>query len=138
VSNVLTYLSGCLQVEATSGETFEIGGPDVLSYKELFDIYAQEAGLRKRIIIPVPLLTPRLSAAWIHLVTPVPAGIAKPLIDGLRNRVVCKENRIQDLIPQDLLTCRQAIRQALQKVKQQEVDTCWSDAGELSPPEWVT
>ena len=138
ISNVLAYLTGCLQVEATSGETFEIGGPDVLSYKELFDIYAQEAGLRKRIIIPVPLLTPKLSAAWIHLVTPVPAGIAKPLIDGLRNRVVCQENRIVDLIPQDLLTCRQAIGQALQKVNQQEVDTCWSDAGELSPPEWVT
>ncbi|MFW6055663.1 MAG: SDR family oxidoreductase [Thermodesulfobacteriota bacterium] len=138
VSNVLTYLTGCLQVDATSGKTFEIGGPDVLSYKELFDIYAQEAGLRKRIIIPIPLLTPRLSAAWIHLVTPVPAGIAKPLIDGLRNRVVCRENRIQELIPQDLLTCRQAIRQALQKIQQQEVDTCWSDAGELTPPEWVT
>jgi len=138
VSNVLTYLTGCLQVEATSGKTFEIGGPDVLSYKELFELYAQEAGLRKRIIIPIPLLTPRLSAAWIHLVTPVPAGIAKPLIDGLRNRVVCRENRIRDLIPQDLLTCRQAIREALQKIKQQKVDTCWSDAGELTPPEWVT
>ncbi|MDZ7760263.1 MAG: SDR family oxidoreductase [Desulfovermiculus sp.] len=138
VSNVLTYLTGCLQVEATIGQTLEIGGPDVLSYKSLFDIYAQEAGLRKRVIIPVPLLTPKLSSAWIHLVTPVPAGIAKPLIEGLRNRVVCQENRIQDLIPQDLLTCRQAIRQALQKVNQQEVDTCWSDAGKLNPPEWVT
>jgi hypothetical protein len=60
------------------------------------------------------------------------------LIDGLRNRVVCRENRIRDLIPQDLLTCRQAIREALQKIKQQKVDTCWSDAGELTPPEWVT
>ncbi|WP_027370749.1 SDR family oxidoreductase [Desulfovermiculus halophilus] len=138
VSNVLTYLTGCLQVQATTGETFDIGGPDIVSYRELFDIYAQEAGLHKRIIIPVPLLTPKLSAAWIHLVTPVPAGIAKPLIDGLRNRVVCRENRIQELIPQNLLSCRQAIRQALQKIKQQEVDTCWSDAGELTPPEWVT
>ncbi|MFP4258394.1 MAG: SDR family oxidoreductase [Desulfovermiculus sp.] len=138
VSNVLTYLTGCLQGEATSGKTFEIGGPDILSYKELFDIYAHEAGLRKRIIIPIPLLSPRLSAAWIHLVTPVPAGIAKPLIDGLRNRVVCRENRIRDLIPQDLLTCRQAIREALQKIEQQKVDTCWSDAGELTPPEWIT
>lgn len=137
VSNVLNYLAGCLDVPETAGQAYDIGGPDILSYQDLFDIYAQEAGLRKRIIIPVPFLSIHLSSLWLDFVTPVPTTLAKPLIHGLKNTVVCSENRIRELIPQELLTCRQAIARALDKVRQQTVDTCWSDAGATQVPEWI-
>jgi uncharacterized protein YbjT (DUF2867 family) len=137
IRNVLHYLQGCLEHDEAMGQTFDIGGPDVLTYHRLMEVYAEEAGLPKRWIIPVPVLTPRLSSYWIHLVTPVPASLARPLTEGLRNPVVCQENRIQSLMPQELLSCRDAIRLALEKVQQERVETCWSDAGRLTAPEWV-
>jgi uncharacterized protein YbjT (DUF2867 family)/uncharacterized protein YndB with AHSA1/START domain len=138
IRNVLTYLMGCLECDETRGQTFDIGGPEVVTYRQLMDIYAEEAHLRRRLVIPVPVLTPRLSAYWIHLVTPVPAALAQPLAAGLANPVICLDHRIQDLIPEKLLDCRQAIRLALQRIEQQRVETCWSDAGSLVPPEWVS
>jgi len=137
ISNVLNYLQGCLEHDDVLGQTFDIGGPDILSYQELFRIYAQEAGLPKRLIIPVPILTPTLSSLWIHLVTPIPSTIARPLAEGLRNPVICQENRIREIIPQKLLTCRETIRLALEKTKMQQVDSCWTDASGPLPPEWV-
>jgi hypothetical protein len=103
----------------------------------LLDIYAEEAGLRKRLIIPVPVLTPTLSALWIHLISPVPKSIALPLTEGLTSEAVCQENRIQKIIPRQLMTCREAIRLALDRLQQQKVDTCWMDAGALLAPEWA-
>jgi len=88
-------------------------------------------------MIPVPVLTPRLSSLWIHLVTPVPAAIAQPLAEGLSLPTVCTENRITKIIPQDLLTCDQAIARALDRIRQEQVDTCWTDAGALLYPEWT-
>jgi uncharacterized protein YbjT (DUF2867 family) len=137
IRNVLGYLKGCLEHDETLGGTFDIGGPDVLTYKALMEIYAEIAGLKKRWIIPVPILTPRLSSYWVHLITPVPSHIAKPLAEGLRNPVVCQENRIQSIIPQRLLDCRETIALALGKIKEQCVDTCWADAGPVSYPEWA-
>jgi uncharacterized protein YbjT (DUF2867 family) len=137
IRNVLTYLVGCLESDDTRGQTFDIGGPEVVTYRQLMDIYAEEAHLPRRLIIPVPVLTPRLSSYWIHLITPVPASLAQPLAAGLANPVVCLDNRIRDLIPQELLDCRQTIRLALQRIEQQRVETCWSDAGALRPPEWA-
>jgi uncharacterized protein YbjT (DUF2867 family) len=137
IRNVLGYLVGCLETDRVKGQTFDIGGPEVVSYRQLFDLYAEEAGLPKRIIIPVPVLTPRLSSYWIHLVTPVPASLAQPLAEGLRNPVICRDHRIRDIIPQELLDCRQTIRLALQRIEQQQVETCWSDAGAAIPPEWT-
>jgi uncharacterized protein YbjT (DUF2867 family) len=137
IRNVLGYLKGCLENEKTAGKRFDIGGPDILTYESLIQLYAEEAGLSRRIIIPVKLLSPRLSSWWVHLATPVPSSIARPLIDGLKNPVVCKESSIRELIPQELISCRQAIRFALQRVRQQCVETCWSDAGALQVPEWT-
>lgn len=137
IRNVLTYLIGCLACDETRGQTFDIGGPEVVTYRQLMDIYAEEAHLHRHLVIPVPVLTPRLSSYWIHLVTPIPASLAQPLAEGLANPVVCQDNRIRDLIPQELLDCRQTIRLALQRIEQQRVETCWSDAGSLIPPEWV-
>lgn len=137
ISNVLNYLQGCLEHEEVKGQTFDIGGPDIVTYEQLFQIYAEEAGLPRRWIIPVPVLTPRLSSYWIHLITPVPAAIARPLAEGLANPVVCQENRIREIIPQRLLTCRETIRQALTSIRSQQVETCWTDADLKRPPEWV-
>jgi len=137
VRNVLGYLKGCLENNETAGRRFDIGGPDILTYGSLIQLYAEEAGLPRRIIIPVKVLSPRLSSWWVHLVTPVPSSIARPLIEGLKSPVVCKENSIRTLIPQELISCRQAIRFALQRIRQQCVETCWSDAGAIEVPEWT-
>ena len=136
IRNVLGYLAGCLTAEETAGRVLDIGGPDVLTYAELFQIYAEEAGLAKRLIIPVPWFSPKLSSYWIGLITPVPAAIARPLAEGLRNKVVVRNDLIRSMIPQDLLTCRKTIRIALSQVRQQDVESCWSDAGALESPEW--
>lgn len=136
VRNVLYYLIGCLEQPETIGRTFDIGQPQVTNYRELMETYAEEAGLRKRIIIPIPLLTPRLSSYWIHLVTPVPAAIARPLAEGLSNPVVCTENSITELLPQELFDARKAIRLALDRIRQQQVETTWTDSGVLQPAEW--
>ncbi len=138
IGNVLDYLVGCLEHQETIGRAFDIGGRCIETYENLFKIYAQEAGLRKRLIIPVPVLSPTLSSLWVTLVTPIPSTLSRPLISGLRNRAVCMEHDIRNIIPTNLLDCRQSIRKAVDKVRQHTVDTCWTDAGKLIPPEWVT
>lgn len=137
ISNVLDYLVGCLDNPHTYGRTFDIGGPDRLTYQNLIEIFADEAGLPARIIAPVPLLTPKISALWIHLVTPVPASIALPLTEGLAVPTICRENRIREIVPVKLKSCRQAIRIAIDQVLGQQVESCWSDSGEMNPHEWV-
>ncbi|SFM91333.1 NAD(P)H-binding protein [Thermodesulforhabdus norvegica] len=112
VQDVIAYLIGCLENEATAGLRLDIGGPEILSYADLVRIYCRVRKL-KRLLIPVPFLTPRLSAYWINLVTPVPAGIVFPLVEGLKNEAVCRDNRIRDLVPISLTPMEQAICQAL-------------------------
>jgi uncharacterized protein YbjT (DUF2867 family) len=131
IANVLEYLAGILTKAETAGQTYDIGGPDILTYHQLMDIYAEEAGLPRRRVFPVPVLTPRLSSYWIHLVTPVPASIARPLAEGLKNPVICREDRIRTLIPQELLSCREAIRRSLNRLKGDVSTSHWTDAGAL-------
>ncbi|MBG0777724.1 MAG: DUF2867 domain-containing protein [Desulfovibrionaceae bacterium] len=138
VRDVLEYLAGCLDHPETAGHVYDIGGPDVLTYRRLFEIYAEEAGLGRRFILPVPLLTPRLSAHWVGLVTPVPAALARPLIAGLSSRVVCANQDIRKIVPVSPTPVRAAIRAALDRVRQQAAPTCWSDAGHARAPEWLT
>jgi len=138
VRNVLYYLIGCLECAETLGRTFDIGQDQVVSYRQLMEVFAEEAGLPKRLIIALPLLTPRISSLWIHLLTPVPAVLARPLAEGLRNRVVCRESSIRELIPQELYDCRLAIRLAQQRVREHQVESSWIDAGVIPPAEWST
>lgn len=112
VADVIRYLSGCLIDERTAGETFDIGGPDIMTYREMMERFARLMG-RKLLIIPVPVLTPRLSSYWVGLVTPVKPGIAIALIEGLKNEVVCRENRIRQLIPFELTGYDEALRTAM-------------------------
>lgn len=136
IRNVLHYLIGCLLNPDTFGETFDIGQPKVTTYRKLMEVYAEEAGLPRRWVIPVPVLTPRLSSYWIHLVTPVPASIARPLAEGLSNPVICQENRIRKLLPQELFDERKAFQLALERIRQQQIETSWTDSGAIHPAEW--
>lgn len=138
IRDVLCDLVACLERPETAGETIEIGGPDVQAYAELMQITAEELGLRRRIIIPLPVLTPGLSSLWIGLVTPVTARIARPLAEGLRNRVVVTSDAADRLIPRDRLGARQAIRLALSKVNAGDIETVWSAAGVVpGDPDWA-
>ncbi|MBI9092229.1 MAG: DUF2867 domain-containing protein [Desulfobacterium sp.] len=113
ITNVLGYLKGCLEHPETRGKTFDIGGPDIVTYRELFQRHAAMAGLPRPRLIPVPVLTPRLSALWINLVTPVPATIARPLTEGLSMPTLCTEDSITRIIPQHLINCTEGIQRAL-------------------------
>jgi len=109
IRDVLAYLVGCLFKPETGGQEFDIGGPEVFTYVEMMQKYAEVRGLTKRFIIRVPVLTPMLSAYWVDLVTPVPSGIAHPLIEGLRNEVVCKDDRIDRFVPITKTSFRDAV-----------------------------
>jgi uncharacterized protein YbjT (DUF2867 family) len=138
VRNVIGYLAGVLSAPETTGGTFDIGGPEVLCYRDIMRIMASELGLRPRWIIPVPVLTPTLSSYWIQFVTPLSHDIGKPLAEGLKNPVVCRENAIQGLIPQVLLNVRDSIHAALNKIAERSVETNWAMAGPIpGDPDWA-
>ncbi|MBU3729241.1 MAG: SDR family oxidoreductase, partial [Phycisphaerales bacterium] len=138
IADVLHWLVRCLEVPETAGKTLEIGGPDVLPYRDLMQIMAQELGLRRRIIVPLPVLTPRLSSGWISLVTPVSYRLARPLAEGLRNKVVVTDDLAQRLMPHQALGVRDAIRRALERTRRNDVDTRWSVAGPVpGDPQWA-
>jgi len=137
ITNVIEYLKGCLEHPETKGNTYDIGGPDVITYQDLFHTFARVANLPVPKMIKVPLLTPRLSSLWIHLITPVPASIARPLAEGLSLPTLCTENKITHIIPQQLISCERAIFLALERIRLEQVDTRWTDAGALAHPEWT-
>lgn len=117
VGDVIRYLVGCLEEERTAGETFDIGGPDVLSYREMMERFARVCK-KSLAILPVPLLTPKLSSYWVWLVTPVTPSISMPLIEGLKNEVVCRDDRIKELIPFQRTPYDEALRIALAELRQ--------------------
>lgn len=138
VRDVLHYLIAALETAETTGKTLDIGGPDVQSYAEIMAEMAQALGLQRRWVIPVPVLTPRLSSLWIHLITPLNASIARPLAEGLRNRVVCRNDEASRLMPHQCLTIRQAMDAALTKMRAGATETAWSDAGVMpGDPAWA-
>lgn len=138
IRNVLHYLVRCLAVPETIGRTLEIGGSDIVTYQTLLQIMAEERGLGRRIIIPVPVLTPFLSALWIHLVTPVSARMARPLAEGLRNRVVVQDDAAARLMPQPLLGARESVRLALDAEARSDVESTWAAAGPVpGDPDWA-
>lgn len=138
VRDVLHYLVACLRAPETIGRRLDIGGPDVLTYRELMDRMSDCLRLPRRRILPVPVLTPRLSSLWIHLVTPVSHRIARPLAEGLRNRVVCRNDDAARMMPLDRTTVEAAIRAALGSTSDARRETVWSDAGPVpGDPEWA-
>lgn len=128
VRDVLAYLEGALGLPPDTNRRFDIAGPDVLSYREMMQRYARVAGLKHRVIIPVPVLSPWLSSQWVNVVTPVPKAIAQPLIESLRNNAVAHEGDIEALIPRELCPFDEAVRLALERIGRAEVETRWSGA----------
>ena len=98
IVDVIEYLAGVCGLPQAIGASFDIGGPDVMTYREMIERVGAERGKRP-LIVEVPVLTPRLSSYWLHLVTPVKASVARPLIEGLRNETVAKDERIRELLP---------------------------------------
>lgn len=137
IRNVLDYLVAAIDSPESAGRIIEIGGRDVLTYAEMMTRYAQVRGL-KRFLIAVPVLTPRLSSYWVHLITPVPANIARPLIKGMMNEVIVHDDSARRLFPSiPLLDYETSVRLAFDKIKQREVETSWTDALTSSQPEQV-
>ena len=135
IADVLHYLVAVVDAPDAAGQILEIGGPDVLTYRDMMDRYAAIAGLRRRLIIPVPLLTPRLSSHWVNLVTPLPYGLARPLVDRLINDVVVHPERdIRRLIDHEPHTLDEAIERALAVVGDLEIRTSWMDSAPSNTP----
>jgi uncharacterized protein YbjT (DUF2867 family) len=111
-ADVIGYLAGCLTDERTSGRTFDIGGPEVLTYREMMERLARIEG-RTLYILPVPVLTPKLSSYWVGFITPVSPSVSMPLIEGLKNEVICRDTAIRDLIPLRLTPYDEAVQSAL-------------------------
>jgi uncharacterized protein YbjT (DUF2867 family) len=128
IDDALDYLVAVLETPESAGRIIEIGGSEVLTYGQMMLGYARVRGLR-RWLLAVPVLTPRLSSYWVHLVTPIPASVAQPLIEGLRNEVIVQDPAARDIFPQiqprDYQT---AVSQALSEAKARRVETSWSDA----------
>jgi uncharacterized protein YbjT (DUF2867 family) len=138
IADVLHWLIRCLKVPETKGRTLEIGCSKVYKYSELMRIMAEELKIPRRIIIPLPVLTPRLSSGWIALVTPVSYRMARPLAEGLKNRVVVTDNSVQELMPHETLSARAAIRRSLERIRMNAVATRWSVAGPVpGDPDWA-
>ncbi|NBU57912.1 MAG: NAD-dependent epimerase/dehydratase family protein, partial [Actinobacteria bacterium] len=138
IRDVLYYLRNAANLKSPVNRICDIGGPEVISYAIMMQKFAQISGLRKRLIIQVPVLTPKLSSLWIGFVTPVPTSLARPLVESLISEVVADPRKsIDDLIPipaEGLLTVAQAIQLALNRTAENHVDTRWSDAAYPTAP----
>jgi uncharacterized protein YbjT (DUF2867 family) len=131
VRDVLHYLTSAAELPLTINRAFDIGGPDVLTYLEMMRRYAVVAKLPRRVVVPVPVLTPWLSAQWVNLVTPVPRSIAVPLIESLVHEVICHDHDIAGYIPDPeggLTHYEHAVELALTNTRRAQVPTRWSDA----------
>jgi len=128
IRDVLDYLVSALRVPESAGRVIEIGGADVQTYGDMMIGYARARGL-KRVLIPVPVLTPKLSAYWVHWMTPISANIAHPLIEGLRNEVIVRDDAARRIFPNiQPLDYAHALEQALAQLNAGQVETSWSDA----------
>jgi uncharacterized protein YbjT (DUF2867 family) len=147
VSDVLHYLLGAANLPPEVSRGFDIGGPDVLTYRQMMHRFAGVADLPRRRIVPVPVLTPWLSAQWVNLVTPVPRALAVPLIESLAYEVVCREHDIAAYVPDPpggLTGYEAGVERALARIQAGDVETRWSDASVLgvsadplpTDPEW--
>ena len=126
IRDVLDYLAGALDHPGVTG-IVEVGGPDVLSYGDMMRTYARLRGLR-RLMIPVPVLTPRLSSYWVNLVSPVPATIARPLIEGLRNEVVVRDPAPASAFAVRPLPYVEALQRAIDRTDGNGAESTWFDA----------
>ncbi|OBK33157.1 NAD(P)-dependent oxidoreductase [Mycobacterium sp. 1245111.1] len=137
VRDVLYYLTKAAELPPDVSRAFDIGGPDTFTYTEMIRKYAAIAGLRRRIAIPVPVLTPWLSSHWVNLITPLPRSLASSLMESLENDVVCTEHDIADYIPDPengLTHYEDAVELALERTGDSALSTRWSRPGRDDAP----
>ncbi len=137
IRDVLRYLVGCVGLPSDVSRTFDIAGPDVLTYLDMMQRFAAVAGLPKRRILPVPVLSPTLSSYWVNLVTPVPSSLARPLVESLKNTAVATEHDIADYVPDPpagLIGYERAVELALTKIQELDVPTNWASATTRGAP----
>ena len=137
IRDVLHYLVGAADIPLEVNRAYDIGGPDVVTYRQLIQIHARAADLPPRRILSVPVMSPRLSSLWVGLVTPVPSSIARPLVDSLVHEVVSKERDIARWVPDPpdgLIGVEQAISLALTRIREFDVATTWSSADPIGAP----
>ncbi len=137
IRDVLRYLVGSATIDSKINRDFDIGGPQVFTYLEMMLQYAEVAGLKRRIIIPLPVLTPKLASGWVGLVTPVPVTLAKRLVASLKHDVVARNDDIRKFVPDPkngLTPFKEAVRLALIRIKDFEVETRWSTAAVPGTP----
>jgi uncharacterized protein YbjT (DUF2867 family) len=137
IRDVLRYLVACAALPDDVNRRFDIGGPDVLTYFDMMQRYAAVAGLPRRRVLPVPVLSPALSSHWVGLITPVPASLARPLVVSLRKTVVAAETDIKTYVPdppEGLIGFERSVELALTKIQDLDVPTRWSSASTAGAP----
>jgi uncharacterized protein YbjT (DUF2867 family) len=128
IRDVLAYLVQCIDKPETAGKVIDIGGPEVLTYGDMMLTVAKELGLR-RLLIQVPVLTPRLSSYWVNLVTPIQTPVARVLIESLRHETICENDLAEQYFDIEPIDFRTAVRLALTKVRSHDIETTWTSAG---------
>ena len=127
IRNVIQYLMVILLQENTYNQSFDIGGPDILTFKQMLLIFGKVRGLKRHIFV-VPVMTPKLSSYWLYFVTSTNFALAKNLVDSMHVEVICKHNNLQKLYPIKLISYEEAIKLAFDKIEQNQVLSSWTDA----------
>lgn len=127
IRDVIYYLKTLLEVPETQNQVYDIGGPEVLRYRDLLSGYAEVRGLSRH-FIPVPYFSPRLSSWWLYLMTSTRFSLAQALVTSMKNETICGESQIAELIPRDLSTYQVAVERALSRIAQNRVPSSWTDA----------
>lgn len=127
ITNVIDYLKGVMLNEFCYGQTYDIGGPEILTYKEMLLQFAEVRNLR-RYILTLPVMTPRLSSYWLYFVTSISYKLAVNLVNSMKVEVICSDNRINELIPLELIPYKTSISRAFTRIEQNHVVSSWKDA----------
>lgn len=127
IRNVIEYLHGVILIPETYNQTFDIGGTEVVTYKQMLYGFARVRKLN-RMIVTVPVLTPKLSSLWLVFVTSTTFSLARNLVNSMKNEVICRDNRIQKIVPTKLLSYEEAVRLAFDKISQKSVISSWKDS----------
>jgi len=127
IRNVIEFLSGVLLKKETFSKSYDIGGPDILTYKQMLMRYARVRGLRRWIGI-VPVMTPKLSSYWLYFITSTSYSLAQNLVDSMKVEVVCKENNLHDILGITPVSYEDAIKEAFEKMEMNQVASTWKDA----------
>ncbi|WCT14778.1 SDR family oxidoreductase [Mucilaginibacter jinjuensis] len=135
IRDILFYLENVLLNDKTFGKTFDVGGPDILSFKDMMLTYAKVRKL-KRHIITIPFLSPKISSYWLYFVTSTSYSLAQSLVDSMKNETIAKDHSINDIIPHECVSYEEALRLAFIKIEQNSIASSWKDAlnvGYLNP-----